>query len=67
MPRDSHKRSIAKAAIYRIGSVCVLAALSWITTKDLVQTTIISIGYQVVSATGYYLYERFWEQVKWGR
>jgi len=65
--RDTHRRSITKAVIYRGGSICLLSILSWITTKDLIQTSIIAVGYQVFSVVGYYFYERIWERIKWGR
>lgn len=65
--RDKHQRSIIKAFIYRGGSVTLLGFLSWITTKDIVQVSIITIGYQVVSVFGYYIYERLWDKINWGR
>jgi len=65
--RDQHRRSLTKAFIYRGGSVCLLGFLSWITTKDLIQASAITIGYQVASVVGYYAYERIWDRVNWGR
>ena len=65
--RDTHKRSLTKAVIYRGGSICILGLLSWVTTKDLIQASVITIGYQVVSVLGYYMYERIWEHIRWGR
>lgn len=64
--RDTHKRSLVKAVIYRGGSLCLLGLLSWITTEDLIQTSIITIGYQVFSVVGYHVYERIWGRIKWG-
>ena len=67
MAYDQHRRSITKAFIYRGGSVCLLGFLSWVTTEDLIQTSTITIGYQLASVVGYYIYERIWGKIKWGK
>ena len=64
---DQHRRSLTKAFIYRGGSVLLLGFLSWITTRDLIQASTITFGYQVASVVGYYAYERIWDRVNWGR
>ena len=64
---DNHRRSIMKAIIYRGGSIMILGLLSWLTTEDFIQASIITIGYQLISVVGYYVYERLWEKVRWGR
>jgi len=67
MQKDAHKRSILKALMYRGCSVVILGIVSWITTKDITQTSIIAVGYQAFSLCGYYANERIWERIKWGR
>lgn len=64
---DSHKRSLLKAAIYKLGSVAVLALLSWIFTRDLVKMSGITLSYEFIAIIGYYVHERLWERVSWGR
>ena len=64
---DSHKRSLLKALIYKIGSVTVLAILSWVFTQDLVSMSGITISYELIAIVGYYAHERIWERVNWGR
>jgi uncharacterized membrane protein len=64
---DKHKRSVAKAIVYRCVGVVVLAIASWFVTKSVPETTAITLGYHAVSLCGYYIHERLWERVKWGR
>lgn len=64
---DTHKRSIVKAIIYRFGGIMVLAMVTWIFTRDVIQVTSVTIAYHLISIVGYYVYERLWEHMKWGR
>ena len=64
---ESHKRSVVKAIGYKGGSVAVLALTTWLFTRDLLQMTLITGCYQILSALGYYVYERIWNRLKWGR
>jgi len=64
---DSHKRSLLKALIYKLGSVIVLAFLSWLFTRDLVKMSGITLSYELLAIIGYYIHERLWERVRWGR
>ena len=67
MAVDTHKRSLVKAVIYKSGSVALLAGLSWLFTRDLVQMSLITVTYEAIAALGYYIHERLWEQIHWGR
>ena len=67
MAIDAHKRSLVKAVIYRTGSIVLLAGLSWLFTRDLVQMSLITVSYEVIAILGYYIHERLWEQIRWGR
>ncbi len=64
---DSHRRSLMKALVYKVGSVTVLAVLSWVFTRDLLQMSGITITYELIAIVGYYVHERIWERVNWGR
>ena len=64
---DSHKRSLLKALVYKLGSVTVLAILSWLFTRDLMQMSGITVTYELIAIIGYYVHERLWERVNWGR
>jgi len=67
MAVDSHKRSLVKALIYKGGSIALLAILSYVFTQDLIKMSLITVSYEVIAALGYYVHERLWEQVSWGR
>jgi len=67
MATDSHRRSLAKAFIYKGGSVTLLAILSYAFTQDLIEMSLITVSYEVIAALGYYVHERLWEQISWGR
>ena len=67
MAIDAHKRSLAKAVVYKTGSVVLLASLAWIFTRDLVQMSLITICYEIIAIIGYYVHERLWQKVRWGQ
>jgi len=64
---DTHKRSIVKAIIYRCGGIAVLAVVTWVITRDVIQVSAVTIVYHMVSIVGYYIYERIWGHMKWGK
>jgi len=67
MTVDSHKRSLVKAFIYKSGSIALLGILSYIFTQDLIKMSLITVSYEAIAAVGYYVHERLWEQISWGR
>ena len=67
MSVDTHKRSLMKAVIYKTGSIVLLAGSSWIITRDLMQMSLITVTYELIAAIGYYVHERLWEKIRWGR
>ena len=64
---EKHRRSVVKAIGYKSVSIALLAALAWIFTRDLMHMTAITVTYEVIAIVGYYVYERIWERIKWGR
>lgn len=64
---DTHKRSIVKAIVYRCMGIMVLAGITWVITRNVIQVTTVTIVYHIVSIIGYYIYERVWCHMKWGR
>lgn len=63
---ENNKRTLAKTAIYRGFTTVLLLVLSWIFTKDVYETSIITILFNVIATAGYYIHERFWSKVDWG-
>lgn len=64
---DAHRRSITKAIGYKTVSIALLAFLSWMFTQSLIQATAITVTYEVIAIVGYYVYERIWAHIGWGK
>jgi len=64
---DTHKRSMVKAIIYRCGGITLLVGVTWVITRDVIQVSAVTVVYHAVSVVGYYIYERIWEHMKWGK
>jgi uncharacterized membrane protein len=66
-PRTTLKRSVVKAITYRLVIVCLdFIALYLITGK-----TTIALGFMIISnvytTVGYFLHERIWSRIQWGK
>jgi uncharacterized membrane protein len=64
---ETRIRSLLKAVIYRVVVTIILALVSWYFTHNLTATSAITIIYNVIVIGFYYLYERVWGKIKWGR
>ena len=64
---DKKKRSLIKSLTWRTSTSIVLMTIGWIFTRDIEQTTLMTIIYTIIQFILYYLHERIWEKIKWGR
>jgi len=64
---DKKLRSLIKSVTYRIIAFVVLMAITWYTTNNLVQTTFISVTFHTIQLFVYYIHERLWERINWGK
>ena len=64
---DTKKRSIAKSLSWRLLAIIVLATVSFLITRDLQKTSIITLFYHFVQVIAFVMHERIWNQVGWGR
>jgi len=64
---DTKKRSIAKSFSWRLLAIIVLATVSFLITRDLQKTSIITLFYHFVQVIAFVMHERIWNQVGWGR
>lgn len=65
--RDAHRRSLIKAVSWRITGSIDTFLLSWIITGDHIVAGTIS-GVEVLTKIAlYYLHERAWLRIRWGR
>ena len=63
---ESRKRSLAKLLSWRLIGIIFFPTISYIITGDLVMTGWLTGVF--VSMTGvYYIHERIWDKIKWGR
>ncbi|MFC2056864.1 DUF2061 domain-containing protein [Chloroflexota bacterium] len=60
-------RSFVKSLIYRLLSLSGTVILSWIITRDVSQTISITFAVQVFLIILYFVYERLWNNIQWGR
>ncbi len=64
---DSRLRSVVKSLIYRFLSIIGTTTISWFITKDLKETTLLTIFFQIYLSILYYFYERVWNKISWGK
>jgi len=64
---ESHIRSIAKAVTWRLlGSVATFA-IAWLVTRRLPQAAAVGLGDLVMKVGAYYVHERIWAHIGFGR
>lgn len=67
MSEETKKRAIAKAISFRALGTIVLATVSWIITGNAFETSAITIAFTVIQVGTYYLHERIWNKISWGK
>ncbi len=64
---ENKKRSFIKAISWRLVAITILGTVSYILTGDLEETTLIVVVYNVIQIFVYFLHERLWDSIKWGK
>ena len=64
---DSHKRSVAKAISWRLGGTIATMFIVLIFTKELKLTLGVGFFDLIAKMVVYYLHERVWDKIKWGK
>jgi uncharacterized membrane protein len=59
--RESRKSSILKVVTYRVIVTAILAAVTWLYTGSLIDTSFITIVYSVLATVAHYILERTWK------
>lgn len=67
MSSDSHQRSIAKAISWRVTGTADTFIISWLITGELMIAGGIATTEVVTKIVLYWLHERAWNRVKWGK
>jgi uncharacterized membrane protein len=65
--KDSNKRSLSKALSWRLTATIVLATVSYIFTGSALETAWITMVYNVIQIVVYFIHERAWERIRWGK
>jgi uncharacterized membrane protein len=66
-PSETHARSLVKAIVYRIIIIISIFIITYATTRRIADAASIT-GLTAISGTIiYYLYERVWSRINWGR
>ena len=64
---DSGQRSLAKAVSWRITGTADTFVISWVITGHLMMATGIAVTEIVTKIALYWLHERVWNRITWGR
>jgi uncharacterized membrane protein len=63
---ETQKRTLLKTAIYRGFTTITLFIISWIYTGNFIDSSFITIVFNVLATIFYYAHERTWCKVNWG-
>ena len=64
---DSKKRSTAKSLTWRTLATFILGGVSYFITGDLHQTSVITVAYHTIQLFAFFVHERVWNYIHWGR
>ena len=64
---ETHRRSIVKALSWRVVALFITASVAWIITGSLGYGAIIGGIDTVIKLVTYYLHERLWNRIAFGR
>ena len=60
-------RSVAKTLLYRAVITVLLMAITLYFTGNIGESTGISVTFAILGTLVYYVHERLWDNIKWGR
>ena len=64
---ETHARSIVKSVTYRVIIIISIFIVSFLTTRRLVDAASITGITAITGTILYYLHERVWSRIQWGR
>ncbi len=64
---EQKRRSWLKSLVWRVIGIFVLGGISWAITRNWEQTSVITITFHTIRLVLYYVHERYWDNVEWGR
>ena len=63
---ETHKRTIAKSIIYRIGTFIITFGICGMITGDWMESLEIATPIMIVKTGWYWIHERVWKNIHWG-
>jgi len=67
MSVDLRRRSLVKSITHRIIGIAILIVLAWLITGSVQEATWITVTFNTIQVVSYYVHERSWEKINWGR
>ena len=64
---EDKKRSLFKSVTWRLTALIVLGLISYLITGNWEEMTAITVIYSVLQVAVYFMHERLWAQIAWGR
>ena len=67
MSLETHTRAWIKSIVWRIFGIAILGGISWMITHSWREMSLITILFHSIRVVLYYVHERIWERIQWGR
>ena len=64
---ESASRSFVKTITWRITGSSAVFAISWIFTDNVSMAGAIALAQLIISTSLYFIHERIWNRISWGR
>ena len=64
---ELHRRSMAKVISWRLAATFITASIAWVITGEFRFAAAIGIADSLVKIGAYYLHERLWGRIRFGR
>jgi uncharacterized membrane protein len=65
--RETFRRSIVKAVVWRALGVVILGVLTWYYTRSWEVAAGVNITFNAIRVGLYVVHERLWDRVEWGK
>ena len=65
--KNKESRSLVKSVTWRAFAILILSIVSFLTTGDKKQAIFITLFYHTLQILFYYLHERIWDRIMWGK
>lgn len=67
MAFETHARAWIKSIVWRLFGIVILGIISWVITHSWKEMSLITSLFHGIRVILYYIHERVWEKIGWGR